>query len=140
MIIQLKLCNIFQDPEPDEEDEEEKKKKKKEGDKKKEGGGDGKDKDSKDGGPPLGSLGGQIDVDVSASFDARAFGSDYQASDPGETGNRADTSMSLDPKRDRYPIILQDDAIRYVWGPTNLDVHRVKPGMDRWESPKTASA
>ena len=40
--------------------------------------------------------------------------------------------MSLDPKRDRYLIILQNGAIPYVWGPTNLYVHWIKPGMDRY--------
>ena len=39
--------------------------------------------------------------------------------------------MSLDPKRNRYLISLQNDAIPYACGPTNLDVHGIKPAMDR---------
>ena len=84
------------------------------------------------GGPPRGGWGLQIDVDLSGSFYESDHGSDYLATDPDETGKRADTSMSLDPKRDRYLIILQNDAIPYVWGPTNLDVHWIKPGMERY--------
>ena len=40
--------------------------------------------------------------------------------------------MSLGPKRNRYLIILQNDAIPYACGPTNLDVHWVKPEIERY--------
>ena len=96
------------------------------------GSGSPSDMDSMAGGPPRRGLGGRTDDDSSESFDEIDHGAGNLAPDPHQTGKQADTSMSLDPKRDRYLIILQNDATPYACGPTNLDVHWVKPGIERY--------
>ena len=99
------------------------------------------DMDSMAGRPPGRGVRRRIKVELSDSTDDSDTG---QLATYHTAGNRADTSNSLEPHKDRYLIIFQKNVVPYVVGPINLNVDWFNPDMESTQllgqSPNTASA